>query len=653
MWRVTLRGLQGHALRFLLTASAVMLGVAFVTGTFVLRDSMNASLSNLFSQAFKGTDVSVQGAAVGDALTEGIVIDPTGASSTTRPNVPLSLDRTLATVPGVARVSPNIQGSAIIAGKDGLAVRTGGAPALGFAYDPSDPAFTLIKGHPPTGPSQVVVESATLAKSGLQVGDRTLAVIGDQTGPVTITGEVQFGSLFGATAVLVDDATARSAFAPDGTVASISLTAEPGTSQDTLRAAVARVLPASAEAVTGASLAQAGEASLQSGLGFFTTFMLVFAGVALFVGSFIIVNTFSMVVAQRTRELALLRAIGASRRQVMTVVLTEAGVVGVVGSLLGVGLGLLIAGGAKTLIRTLLGTDLGTGLPLALPTIVWSVAIGTLVTLAAAALPALKAARTPPVTAMTLEASAAPAGLRRRGITGGTAFLVGVVMLALGITRTDPAWGLAGLGAGLCVLGVLLAAPVAARPVVRAVTWPFELLTHTVAKLARKNALRVPRRTAATASALMIGLALISGISVLASSAKASTTRDVSVQLTSDFVLTGGGSPIPATVAPRAAALPQVRSATALSAVDVHTGTFSRIATASTAVGLADNFVLTTVAGRLDSLDGHTVLVDASTAVAQSWQVGDTIDATVGTLTHQRLTVGAIFTDSAGFSSGV
>ena len=656
MWRVTLRGLQGHALRFLLTASAVMLGVSFVTGTFVLRDSIDNSLSSLFSQAFKGTDVSVRGAAVGGTLTEGIVIDPTGASSTTRPSVPLSLERTLASVPGVAHVIPNLQGTAVIAGKDGLPVRTGGAPGLSFAYDAADPSFTLVKGSAPTGPGQVLVETSTLAKAGLKVGDTTTAVIGDETRPVTITGEVKFGSLFGATAVLVDDATARRTFVRDGTVASISLTAAPGRSQETLRAAVARVLPPSAEAVTGDSLERDGQAALQTGLGFFTTFMLAFAGIALFVGSFIIVNTFSMVVAQRTRELALLRAIGASRTQVMTVVLAEAAVVGVVGSLLGVGLGLLIAAGAEALIRSLLGAELGQGLPLTLPTVLLSVAVGVLVTVAAATLPALKAARTPPVAAMSLDAGMAPRGLRLRGLSGGTVLLVGVWMLTLGVTRTDVAWGPSGLGAALCVLGVLLAAPVAARPVVRVVTWPFEALAHTVAKLARENALRVPRRTATTASALMIGLALISGISVLASSAKASTTRDMGLQLSSDFVLSGGGSPIPETVVSRAAALPQVRSAGALSAVDVHVGSFSSIATATTAIGLADNFVLSPAAGTsgsLESLGGRTILIDATTATARSWKAGDTLDATVGALVHQRLTVGGVFTDSAGFSSHV
>ncbi len=651
MWRVTVRGLQGHILRFLLTASAVMLGVSFVTGTFVLRDSIDGSLSSLFSQAFKGTDVSVRGAAVGGTLTEGIVIDPTGASSTTRPSVPLSLEQTLAAIPGVARVNPNIQGTAIIAGKDGVAVRTGGAPGLCFAYDPADPAFTLIKGSAPTGPDEVLVESSTLAKAQLHVGDRTLAVIGDETRPVTISGEVQFGSLFGATAILVDEATARRTFARDGTVSSISLTAAPGVSQETLRAAVAQVLPATAEAVTGDTLAQEGQASLQTGLGFFAVFMLAFAGVALFVGSFIIVNTFTMVVAQRTRELALLRAIGASRAQVLRVVLAEAAVVGAVGSLLGVGLGLLIAAGAESLIRNLLGADLGAGLPLTATTVLYSVAVGTLVTVAAAVLPALRAARTPPVAAMSLDAGMAPSGLRRRGVTGGALLAVGAVLLVLAVVRTEVPWTLAGLGAGLVVLGTLVAAPVATRPVVRVLAWPGVMLAGVVGRLVRENALRVPRRTATTASALMIGLALIAGISVLASSAKASTTRDVTAELASDFVLSGGGSPIPATVATDAAALPHVRSASALSGVDVRIGTFASIATATTAAGLADNFVMSAVDGSLGSLSEHTVLIDASTAAARSWRVGDSLDASVGPATHQRLTVGGIFQDSASFGS--
>ncbi len=651
MLRVTLRGLQGHFLRFLLTATAVMLGVSFVTGTFVLRDSIDNTLGSLFSQAFLGTDVSVRGADVATPGADGVVVDPTGASSTSRPAVPLSLEKTLAGVPGVARVAPNIQGTAIIAGKDGIAVRSGGAPGLGFAFHPNDPSFTLVAGRGPTGPHEVAVESATLARAGLAVGDSTTAVVGSHTRQVTITGKVEFGALFGATAVLLDDATARSEFARDGVVSSISVAAAPGVSQEALRARVATVLPATAEAVTGDTLQLESQKSLANGLGFFTTFLLVFAGVALFVGSFIIVNTFSMVVAQRTRELALLRAIGASRAQVLRVVLGEAALVGVVGSGLGVGLGMLVAAGAKAAMKSFLGTDIGTGLPLTAATVLWSLVVGTLVTVVSATLPALRASRTAPVAAMRADATPAAKGLRLRGISGLALLAIGGLTLGLSVTRASVPWTLAALGALLAVLGLLVAAPLVTRPVVRVIAWPFVVTSGVVGKLARENALRVPRRTATTASALMIGLALISGISVLADSVKASVTHGVAQELTADFVLSGGGTPVPAAVSGAAAAAPQVKSVATLSMVGVRVGTFATSATATSAAGVADSFIVSMTSGRLDAMTANTVLVDQSTATANSWKVGSVLDATVGTLTHQRLTVGGVYADSQAFGS--
>ncbi len=387
MWHVALRGLQGHVVRLLLTAFAVMLGVSFVTGTFVLRDSIDNTLGGLVSQAAKGLDVSVRG-----AQTE--AVSPVSVDgSAARPGVPLALVDTVAAVPGVARVMPNLQGSAILAGGDGIAVRNGGAPSLGFAFSQDDPSFTLVSGRGPTGPGEVAVESSTLDRAHLRVGDRTRAVIGDRAQQVTITGEVHFGSLFGATAVLVDAASARKAFAPDGTVTSLSVTAAPGVSQTALRAAVAGALPSRLEAVTGATVQSETETSVQKGLGFFTTFLLVFAGVALFVGSFIILNTFSMLVGQRARELALLRAIGATRAQVMRTVLGEAIVIGLVGSALGIVVGLLIAAAAEAAIRTLLSTDIGSDLPLHPTTIVLSVVVGVVVTVVSAVLPARRASR--------------------------------------------------------------------------------------------------------------------------------------------------------------------------------------------------------------------------------------------------------------------
>jgi len=644
MLRLTLTSARGHMVRFLLTAFSVMLGVSFVAGTFVLSDSIDVTLKGLLSNSLKGVDVTVR--AIGSGTGAGI------SSGGTPATLPLSLQQTLTAVPGAARVVPDYQGSALIAGKDGTAVGgSGGAPGLGFAFRADSPAFTLVAGRGPTGPGEVAVEKATLDKAKLAVGDTTQVVIGDRTRTALITGEVTFGSLFGATAVLVDEATARAAFAPDDTVPSFSITAVPGITQTALRDAVTAVLPATAEAVIGATMQDESAASLKTGLGFFTTFLLVFAGVALFVGSFIIVNTFSMLVAQRTRELALLRAVGASRAQVLRMVLGEAAVVGLVGSGLGLGLGLLIAAGAQAAIRGFLGADIGTGLPVHTATVVWSLLVGTLVTVAAAAIPARRASRTAPMAAMRADATITSKGLRLRGTLGAGMLVTGAGLLLIGIWRDDPLWMLAGVGAVLTVLGMLVAAPAAARPVVRVITWPFERFGGVIGRLARESALRVPRRTASTASALMIGLALIAAISVLAASVKASVVGTVARDITADYVLTAGAAAVPAPVGVAVAALPGVGSAARIGHVGLTAGSFTTDAVAADAGSLAQNFALQVSSGRLDALARDTALVDELTATAQGWTVGTRLDTTVGALTKQPVTVAGIFTASQAFST--
>ena len=246
------------------------------------------------------------------------------------------------------------------------------------------------------------------------MGDRTRAVIGDRARQVTITGEVHFGSLFGATAVLVDEATARRAFAPDGTVTvpvgHRGPRRQPGDAARRRR--TGRCPPTSRRSPARPCRARR-RPRCRSGLAFFTTFLLVFAGVALFVGSFIIVNTFSMLVGQRARELALLRAIGATRAQVIRTVLGEAVVIGLVGSVLGIALGLLIAAGAGAAIRTFLSTDIGSDLPLSATTVVLSVLVGVVVTVVSAVLPARRASRVAPVAAMRGDVGSVAGGLRQ------------------------------------------------------------------------------------------------------------------------------------------------------------------------------------------------------------------------------------------------
>lgn len=646
MLHVTLRGLQGHVVRLLLTAFAVMLGVSFVAGTFVLRDSIDNTLGGLVAQSSKGLDVSVRSA--GTEAMSPVSID----GSNTAAGVPLTLVKTIAAVPGAARVIPNLQGTAILAGSDDIAVRTGGAPSLGFAFNKNDPSFALVAGRGPTGPGEIAVETSTLERAHLKVGDRTRTVIGGEAREVTITGEVKFGSLFGATAVLVDDATARRVFAPDGTVESLFVTAVSGVSQPELRAAVAKVLPPNMEAVTGTTVQNETETSVQEGLAFFTIFLLAFAGVALFVGSFIIVNTFSMLVGQRVRELALLRAIGATKAQVLRTVLGEAVIIGLVGSALGIAFGLLIAAGAKAAIGAFLNTDIGSDLPLHPTTIVLSVLVGVVVTVIAAVLPARRASRVAPVAGMRGDVGTVTGGLGRRGLIGLALLISGALTLGVAVTRTHVSWPVAALGAAAAVLGMLVAAPLATRPVVRLIAWPFVAVFGAVGRLARENALRVPRRTASTASALMIGLALIAGTSVLAESVKASVSNVVTDELTADFVLNGGNvAPVPAPVAIAARDLPAVRSVAAVSFVNVKIGTFDKTISAVSAGDVAANFDLPMKNGRLSALGRHTVLVDETAANARGWHVGDSLTGTVGDLSGETLIVGGVYRDSQAFGS--
>jgi putative ABC transport system permease protein len=639
MLRITLKSVRGHFVRFLLTAFAVMVGTGFVAGTFVLSDSIRATLDGLFNQASKGVDVVVRGAETGAA----------GQASSGRAALPLDLEKQLAGVPGVKRVVPDLQGTALIAGKDGTAVRSGGAPGLGFYWDPQGQSFTLLDGRGPTKAGEVAVEKRTLELSELKLGDTTQAVIGDQRQSVTIVGEVEFGAgtTFGATAVLVDAQSARTLFAPDGRVGDFQLEAAEGTSEATLRAAVAKVLPADAEAITVTDFNDENQKTLGTALGFITTFLLAFAGIALFVGAFIIYNTFAMIVAQRTRELALLRAVGASRPQVRRVVLGEAFVVGLVGSAVGIGFGVIVAAGAKAALRSFVGIDLSSDLPVDAVTIATSLVVGTVVTMFGAYLPARRAARIAPVAAMRDDLSIPAKGLRLRGSLGLSGLAVGAALVVAGVTRDDIAWLLVGPGALLVVLGAIVAAPVIARPVIRVVAAPFAATLGVVGKLARENALRVPRRTATTASALMIGLALISALGVVAQSTKASVSDIVKQEVKADFVLSaGGGVSVPGSVAPAVAKLDGVQSVLEGTGFGARTAGGDDLgASSGTAGALRDNVAMTMRSGTLEAIDRGELLVRETTAKENGWAAGSAVTLALGTLPARSYVVGGVYAD--------
>lgn len=637
MLRVTLKGVRGHLLRFLLTVASVTLGTALIAGTFVLTDSINATFDSIFDKVAAGIDVSVRGQKAG-TLGQG--------QGDLREQLPISLAGRLREVDGVRRADPDLQGSAVLVSKDGTAVRNGGAPTFGFAYLPEDTTLHVVGGRGPATASEVAVESATLARSGLSIGDKTSAVVGGRPRAVTIVGEVRFDTgLAGASIIVLDEESAVKAFAPDGRVQSITVVADPGMSQAGLRERVAQVLPPGVEAITGAAYAEESKKALRDQIGFISTFLLVFAAVSVFVGGFIIANTFSMLVTQRTRELALLRAVGARRGQVLRVVLGEAGVVGLAGGAVGLGLGVALAIGLQAIFGQF-GLEISAGTPVKPRTVVITLAVGVFITVFSAVHPALRASRIAPMAALRDDMVAAPRSLRLRGAVGTVMFAAGGALTTATVTRSTIAWWAFAAGTVLLVIGALVAAPLATRPVIRVVAAPFVAIWGTVGRLARENALRVPRRTATTAGALMIGLALIAGISVVAQSTKASVSDLVERQLTADFVLNGGQAPFPLTVAEDASKVSGVQSVTSVELLPMKIGTDLVTAVAAESRGVAENVAVDVSSGSLSALDRGEFLISEATAKDQGWGVGTTVTATVGSLVDQRLTVGGVYRDN-------
>ncbi|MEZ0449869.1 ABC transporter permease [Cellulomonas sp. ICMP 17802] len=647
MVRVALRGVRAHLVRFCLSVLAVALGVAFVAGTFALRTMLGSTFTDIIATTTLG-DAYVRG-----AEPAGGTGGPDRINPDTRNPVPLTLVDQLEAVDGVAAALPDVQGPLVLVGADGTAVQSTQAPSFGFAYDPRDRAVHVVAGRAPAGPDEIGVESATLRASGLAIGDPTSVVIGGEVRPVTVVGEMGLGSaLAGATVVFVDPETAAAAWAPDGNVATISILADDGLTEQQLVDRIAPVAAASAipaEAVTGDVVREQATANILTILGFITTFLLVFAGISLFVGGFIIANTFSMWVRQRTRELALLRAVGASPLQVFSSIVLQAAIVGVVGAVLGVagGLGLVVV------LREVLGRfgmQLTGRVPLDGFTLVVSVLVGTLVSVLAAALPARRAALVPPVEALRDEVTLPERSLRRRAIVGVSLVALGIAALVAALLdpTADHAGALLGAGAGAVVLGVLAASPVLARGMLRLLSVPVARW-RPVGPLARGNVTRNPRRTANTAGALMIGMALVGAAAVIAATTQASTSAIVSREATTDYILRGAGQgTVPAQAVEDVRALPDVRAADtfATGSVLVDGSPFAVTGIDPAAVGRSIR--TEEVEGSFpDALAAGQVAVQRTTMDDEGWSMGQELTL-VGSTSSRTVSVGAVI-DSPAF----
>lgn len=632
MFRSTLRTLLAYRLRLALSALAIVLGVAFVAGTFVFTDSLQKSFDDLTTGGQPDLVVEPQ--------TE---FDPQFRSDLAPLTLPASLADTIATAPAAAAVAPQVVvRNVVLLGADGKPVSGMGGPnssgsGASWTTEQSLNQWRLTQGQAPVGADQVVIDKTSAERSGFALGApaRVLLPSGAMVTP-TVVGIAEptlagFGERSSRT--MWDLATAESLLTKPGQVTSIRVMAQPGTSQQELQAQVAPLLPSGVTSQTGDQIASDLAAELDSRLGFLNTFLLVFGLISLFVSAFLIYNTFSILVAQRTKELALLRAIGATRGQVSRAVLLEALVVAIVATTIGLAVGAGVAVGLKTLFRTL-GAPLPSGELVFLPrTFLVAYAIGLAVTLFSALVPARRASSIPPVAAMREDGAPASRPLLARGIVGAVLMLaaVGVAFAAFATTDSGTrAAALLGLSALAALIGALALGPVAAVVLMPVLGAPFRTV---VGRLAKENARRNPRRTAATAGALMVGLALISAMSVLASSTIKSTSSIVDDVIGADFVVMGTGfQPFPPNVYDAAAGVPGIGVATYVrSAVAVVPGGDARgtIVTVVDPTAIADVLKIKLASGDLAALsEPGTTIVDTKTAAEQGITLGQTLDVT-------------------------
>ncbi|HEX6486244.1 MAG TPA: FtsX-like permease family protein, partial [Nocardioidaceae bacterium] len=651
MWKVTWRNLVARKVRLLLSAMAIVLGVAFVSGSFIFTDAMGGAFSGIISGGTADVEVAPEGANEFDSMQDVRTI-------------PDDVVQRLEGLEGAAEVNAyNSLQSMYVIGEDGKVVGGNGPPGLAFTDNDAtaltgEKITTYVEGDRPQGAGEISMDVATAEKAGYEVGDTVkLVTPGDPPSmEVELVGLVEFGegSLAGATLTLWDAKAMQDLFFDGRTVWSgVSLTAANGVTQEELRDAAAEVLPEGVTARTGDAMVEDNEQGLQEVLGFLNTFLLVFATVAMVVGTFLIINTFSILVAQRSRELALLRAMGASRRQVTRSVLGEAFVIGLIGSTIGLAAGYVLAQGLRALFG-IIGLDLSSAsFPVELRTVLVSYGVGILVTMLAAYLPARRASRIPPVAAMRDDVALPEASIHRRLIFGSFLVVAGIGLMVAGFAG-DGGSGLSMIGGGMLsiLIGVSLMSPVLGRPLVELLGSAYRRVFGTVGQLAAQNSKRNPRRTAATASALMIGLALVSLMSILGASASASTDKALEKAVTSQFIVSNVvGTPFSTSVAD------EIREVDGIETVAQFRQGPAEIRKQGAWVGASDPDDLSAaldvpmISGVLSALEPGTVLVDSRIAQERGYELGEKLPFTFqgGTVD---LTVAGIFQTGGGIPTG-
>ncbi len=651
MLTATLRSMVAHKLRLVLTTASIALGVALLAGTLILTNTMGVAFDQLFGKIGAGTDAVVR--------TEAPYTQTEGVGTTRGPIAASVLDR-VAGVDGVRKAEGSVQGYALLTDTEGKAITTnGGAPTNGYNL-PADEELRgdveLLSGEAPTNGREVAIDATSAEGHDIALGSRIKVLFQGSTREFTVVGTVGYGDgitdLGGTTSAYFDTSTAQKVLGTRGMFDRIDVSAEAGTSQAELAGRLSDVLPQGTEAVTGTAVAAENAAATKANFGIVGVIFGIFAGIALFVGSFIIWNTFTMTVSQRSREIALLRAIGARRRQVLGSLLTEALALGVLASAAGFGLGIAVAQGLKQLMDVV-----GLALPFTTLQIeasqVWiSMAVGVGVTVLAALVPARRATKVLPIEALRESTPGGEKTSRLRAVVGLTVLAGGVAAL-VGSLYGDGGMKLFGIGLAAAMVGVIVALPVAVRPLAAAIGAPLRL-RGLPGDLAKQNATRNPRRTSATAAALMIGLTLVVSMGVFASSLKASFGDVLSDQVDADLYVVAssaqadGYSPSVLDEVNDVAGVDQV-SATGWGMARFGSGGDSSYS-AIDPRNAGEVLDVAVTRGSLGQLGEDGVMVAESAATKHGWQVGDTLKAEFAETGAHRMTVAAIY-DGKGWIS--
>ena len=653
MFKVSLRGLLARRTRLVLTGLAVALGVTLIAGTYVFSDTINRSFDRIFAASYEGTDVAIT---PNDDL-------ETGDGDV--PPIPGDVLRRVQRIQGVDKVEGSVfDQNGTVLDADGDELGGGLSPKFIASAHSAErfEGFEYAAGRAPRSGDEVAMDRSTAKREDLALGD-TVYVQGDApkkayeiVGITRIAGVDSFG---GATIALLTLPEAQRATGKLDKYDEIKVAARPGVAADELARRIDAALPASVDVRTGADEAQSQSEDISEDLGFLTTALLAFAGISLFVGAFLIFNTFSITVAQRMRELALLRTLGATRGQVLRSVLGEGLVIGLAGSVIGVGLGVLAAAGIRALFKAI-GVEMpSNGSVVETRTVVVSLVVGTLVTLVSALAPALRAMRVPPVAALR-EGAVLPPGRGHRWVTPIAAFLTlaGVALLAAGLFLIDDSGGAlsaVGGGAAALFLGVALLSPRLVPPLATLIGRPLERAFGLTGRLARENSVRQPGRTAVTAAALMIGIALVTFASIFAASARETISTIVDRDLRAQVVLqnkdgfssfsTGASQAIAS--APGVGRVAGTRWSEAIVNDSDDNSDVSGIDPRN-ALSLYRIDIKEGGEAAIRGLDDSTVVLDDEFAEQEGFKVGDTLTVTTPTNARVRLRV----TGLAGYDGG-